>query len=87
MAFHGSWNRSEPTGYKIVRYDLDKNGKVLSQEPTDFITGWLTTNNQKPTTKNQIFGRPVDLKFSSDGALYVTDDSGGLIYKITPAVN
>ena len=79
VAYHGSWNRSEPTGYKIVRFKVDKNGKV--SETDDFIIGWLSQNKKK------IYGRPVDLKFSSDGALYVTDDSGGLIYKITLAVN
>ena len=79
VAHHGSWNRSEPTGYKIVRFKVDKNGKV--SETADFITGWLSQNKKK------IYGRPVDLKFSSDGALYVTDDSGGLIYKITLAIN
>ncbi len=74
VAYHGSWNRSEPTGYKIVKFDVDKNGKLSGT--ADFVTGWLD--------KNKIFGRPVDLKFGPDGALYVSDDSAGLIYKIEP---
>ena len=78
VAYHGSWNRSEPTGYKVVRYDLDKNGKVLSQEPADFITGWISEN------KKNVYGRPVDLKFGPEGALYISDDAGGAIYKLQP---
>lgn len=77
VAFHGSWNRSKPVGYKIVRYDLDVNGNVLSQEPIDFISGWLDNSGKT-------FGRPVDLKFGPDGALYISDDSAGVIYRVTP---
>ena len=40
VAFHGSWNRTEPTGYKVVRYKLDAAGNFIDVE--DFITGWLT---------------------------------------------
>ena len=78
VVFHGSWNKSEPTGYKVVRYDLDKNGKILSQEPLDFITGWISEN------KKNIYGRPVDLKFGPDGVLYISDDSAGMIYRVSP---
>ncbi len=73
VAYHGSWNRSVPTGYKIVRYAVDKNGKV--SESADFITGWLDENGK-------ISGRPVDLKFGPDGALYISDDNSGRIYKV-----
>ena len=76
MALHGSWNRSEKVGYKVVRYDLDIDGNVLSQAPQDFIWGWL--NGDK------VSGRPVDLKFNSEGALYVSDDATGVIYKVSP---
>lgn len=76
VALHGSWNRSEPTGYKIVRYDLDSNGKILSQKSEDFISGWLGENGK-------ILGRPVDLKFDSAGVLYVSDDSAGIIYRVS----
>lgn len=74
VAFHGSWNKSEPTGYKIVRFKVDKNGKV--SETADFITGWISENNKN------IYGRPVDLKFGPDGALYISDDTAGIIYKL-----
>jgi glucose/arabinose dehydrogenase len=78
VAHHGSWNRSEPTGYKVVRYNLDKNGKILSKEPLDFITGWISRD------KKNIYGRPVDLKFGPDSALYISDDAAGLIYRVNP---
>jgi len=81
VALHGSWNRSEPAGYKIVRYDLDKNGNILSQEPLDFITGWISKD------KENIYGRPVDLKFGPDGALYISDDTAGMIYRVSPIKN
>lgn len=73
VAYHGSWNRSEPTGYKVVRMKLDDNGRYLGTE--DFITGWLTQSGE-------VLGRPVDLTFDDDGALYVSDDKAGVIYKV-----
>lgn len=76
VALHGSWNRSEPTGYRIVGYDLDKNGKVLSQTPSDFVSGWLSGNGKK------VYGRPADLKFGPDGGLYVSDDEAGIVYRV-----
>jgi glucose/arabinose dehydrogenase len=74
VAFHGSWNRSVPTGYKIVRFDLDENGNATGPSQ-DFISGWLQGSNA--------LGRPVDLKFAPDGALYVSDDKAGVIYRVT----
>lgn len=68
IAFHGSWNRTVPTGYKIVR--VDKDLKV-----GDFITGWL-----KPDGK--AWGRPVDILFVDDD-MFITDDAGGRIYKVS----
>ena len=73
IAFHGSWNRSEPTGYKIVRVPLEGSNPVGPVE--DFATGWL--NNDGSSN-----GRPVDVVVGSDGALYVSDDKGGFIYRI-----
>src|SRR3989344_3582854 len=77
VAFPGSWNRSVAVGYKIVRYNMDSNGNILSQKPEDFISGWLGADGK-------MSGRPVDLKFGPDGALYTSDDSAGIIYKVTP---
>ena len=72
-ALHGSWNRTVPVGYKIVK--LIVNGdKVLGME--DFITGWLKENGD-------VLGRPVDLVFDKDGMLYISDDKAGLIYILT----
>ena len=72
VAYHGSWNRRAPTGYKVVRFIVDGNGKVSKTE--DFISGWLQGG--------KTLGRPVDLKFGPDGALYISDDSAGLIYRV-----
>ena len=78
VAYHGSWNRSEPTGYKIVRFKVNKNGKV--SEASDFVTGWLS--DPPAGGKKKVYGRPVDLKFGPDGALYISDDAAGIIYKL-----
>jgi len=68
VAFHGSWNRSEPTGYKIVKVRAD--GQV-----EDYVSGWLESSGQA-------WGRPVDLKFDAEGNLFVTDDEAGVVYRI-----
>ena len=75
IAFHGSWNRSEPTGYKIVR--LPFNGSQPTGELEDFATGWLNT------TTGEVDGRPVGLAISPEGDLFVSDDKAGLIYRIS----
>ncbi|EKE28089.1 MAG: L-sorbosone dehydrogenase [uncultured bacterium (gcode 4)] len=73
VAYHWSWNRSTPTGYKIVRMKLDDQGNYLWTE--DFITWWISSW--------RITGRPVDLLFSPDGTLFMSDDRYWAIYKIT----
>ena len=75
VAFHGSWNRSIPTGYKVVFIPLNAEGQV-SGSAQDFATGWLLDNNDA-------VGRPVGLAVGPDGALYVSDDKAGMIYRIT----
>lgn len=75
VAYHGSWNRTEPTGYKIVRYKLDQNGKFLGSE--DFITGWLKDG--------KALGRPVDIIVHPGGTIFISDDKAGLIYKVNYA--
>lgn len=71
VALHGSWNREQLSGYKLVRIQF-KDGKPVNV--VDFATGWL--NN------NQAWGRPVDVAVGPDGALYVSDDKTGFIYRI-----
>jgi glucose/arabinose dehydrogenase len=74
VAFHGSWNRSQPTGYKLVRVKMDDKGNVQGVE--DFITGWLTKDGAA-------LGRPVEVLIQPGGQMYVTDDKAGLVYQIS----
>jgi glucose/arabinose dehydrogenase len=72
VAFHGSWNRTEPTGYKVVRYKLDAAGNFIDVE--DFITGWLTPEGA--------LGRPVDILITPEGVIYISDDKAGVVYRV-----
>lgn len=72
VALHGSWNRSQPSGYKIVRYKLSEDGQVESVE--DFISGFLGANGKK-------YGRPAGILIEQ-GVIYISDDSAGAIYKL-----
>jgi glucose/arabinose dehydrogenase len=71
IAEHGSWNRSTPIGYRITIVQLE-NGKAVSYKP--FAEGWLQ--------RGQAWGRPVDVLVMPDGALLVSDDEAGAIYRI-----
>jgi glucose/arabinose dehydrogenase len=74
VAEHGSWNRTEKSGYDLTRVILDKSGtKVVKTEP--FMTGFLDGQN--------IVGRPVDVQQLPDGSLLVSDDWNGAIYRIS----
>lgn len=73
VAFHGSWNRSTPTGAKVVRVHV-ANGKPVSVE--DFITGWQQPNGSR-------WGRPVDVVVAADGSVLISDDDSGAIYRVT----
>jgi glucose/arabinose dehydrogenase len=81
VAFHGSWNRSVPTGYKVVRVKLDDKGQPQGGAE-EFITGWLAPGETK---KGRWMGRPVGIVFGGDGAMYLSDDASGVIYRITYA--
>lgn len=72
VALHGSWNREQLSGYKLVRVKFNGEKPV---EVVDFATGWL--NN------NEAWGRPVDVMIGLDGALYVSDDRADVIYRIS----
>ena len=69
----GSWNRSEPVGYKIVRIRFEE-GEPAQFE--DFLTGFLVENNTAH------FARPVGLALRNDGSLLMSDDTNGVIYLI-----
>lgn len=73
IAQHGSWNRSTPSGYRLMLVKLDSN-KAVSYTP--FATGWL--QNEK-----DVIGRPVDVQVMPDGSLLVSDDKKGAVYRIT----
>ncbi len=75
VGLHGSWNRSKPTGYKVVFVPFS-NGKP-SGAPEDFVTGWHLTD-----TPNTAWGRPVGVTLARDGALLVADDGGGKIWRV-----
>lgn len=76
VAYHGSWNRSKPIGYKIVHLKVSGNTIVSSE---DFLTGFISDN---ALVGSQADGRPVDLVFDAQGNLYVSDDKAGMVYII-----
>ena len=75
VAFHGSWNRTRKTGYKVVIFPWLANGKPGQQ--ADLVSGWLNDESQ------QEWGRPVDAIPDLDGNLLISDDKSGTIYKLT----
>jgi glucose/arabinose dehydrogenase len=73
-AEHGSWNRSKRTGYKVIRVVV-KDG-VPTGEYDDFAIGFLVNDSE-------VWGRPVGVAVDKDGALLVSEDAGGTIWRIT----
>jgi glucose/arabinose dehydrogenase len=71
IAEHGSWNRSTPVGYRLSLVRLDGN-KAITYET--FAQGWLQGR--------RAWGRPVDVLVMPDGAMLVSDDLAGAIYRI-----
>jgi glucose/arabinose dehydrogenase len=82
IAEHGSWNRSVPIGYRVMLARIEGN-KVISFAP--FAEGWLqgVANSQGTKTTGQTWGRPSDVFVMPDGALLVSDDFAGVIYRIS----
>jgi glucose/arabinose dehydrogenase len=76
VAFRGSWNRSEGTGYKIAFVPFDAQGRPAGSFE-DFLTGFLLD-----PTGPKVWGRPVGLLELPDGSLLLTDDGNGRIYRI-----
>jgi Glucose/sorbosone dehydrogenases len=72
VAEHGSWNRSEPQGYRVALVKFNQ-GKPISEQV--FIDGWLTKDGEA-------LGRPVDILEMPDGSLLISDDKLGVIYKV-----
>ncbi len=77
VAFHGSWNREEPTGYKVIFVPLSASGagSVTPGPVSDFAVGWLRADSSQ-------WGRPVDVLTGRDGSLLISDDFGGRIYRV-----
>ena len=79
IALHGSWNRSVPTGYKVVRVPLDAKGEPAGP-PQDFVSGWLPAGEHR---RGKWLGRPVGVLFGTDGSLFISDDASGKVYRVT----
>ena len=73
ITLHGSWNRSKKVGYQIIVLDVRPDGKVMDVQV--FASGWL--QNEKS------WGRPNDVLVMPDGALLVSDDQAGVVYRIS----
>jgi glucose/arabinose dehydrogenase len=71
VALHGSWNRTEKQGYEVVSLHFDENGKITERK---FVTGFEVDED--------VIGRPVDVAEGPDGALYISDDFAGSIYRV-----
>ena len=74
VAEHGSWNRSKRTGYKVIRIRL-KDG-VPTGEYEDFVTGFVVNDSE-------VWGRPVGVTVAHDGALLISEDGNGTIWRVT----
>ena len=73
-AEHGSWNRSTRAGYEVIRVPLE--GGHSNGVYQDFLTGFVTASGE-------VWGRPVGVVVAKDGALMVTDDGSGSIWRIS----
>jgi len=76
VALHGSWDRTQKTGYKVVYFPWDSTEQMLGEQ-ADLVTGWLDE------AKGQIWGRPVDSAVDLQGDLLISDDYSGTIYKLS----
>ncbi|OGX83545.1 PQQ-dependent sugar dehydrogenase [Hymenobacter coccineus] len=77
VTMHGSWNRAQPSGYKIVRVHFNAQGQPEKFE--DFVTSFLVEGDKSE------FGRPCGLVQANDGSLLVSDDDNGVIYRVAYA--
>ena len=76
IGMHGSWNRSPPSGYKVVFVPFNDRGFPTGAKPVDVLTGFLNA-------KGAAQGRPVGVIIDRKGALLVADDAGNRIWRVT----
>jgi Raf kinase inhibitor-like YbhB/YbcL family protein len=76
----GSWNRNPPSGYEVVRIRFDQKGQPAQIEP--FITGFLIKGGA-PEGKDGHFARLAGIAVARDGALLISDDANGVIYRVS----
>ena len=75
VTLHGSWNRAERIGYKVVRLLFDATGKPTG-EYEDFMTGFVISNRL-------VWGRPVAVAVAPDDSLFVSEDGNGTICRVS----
>ena len=75
-ALHGSWNRSQPTGYKVIYFPWNA-GARRPEAPIDLVSGWLDP-------AMNVWGRPVDAVPDAAGNLLISDDASGTVYRLSP---
>ncbi|SFH51738.1 PQQ-dependent sugar dehydrogenase [Modicisalibacter xianhensis] len=75
---HGSWNRANPVGYKVVFVPFE-NGRPAG-DPIDFVTGFLTSDEKTR-------GRPVGVTVAPDGAVIIADDLSNVVWRVAPESN
>lgn len=78
VALHGSWNRGKRTGYKVIRV------RMTDGQPTglyeDLVTGFVIS-------ADEVWGRPVGIGIAKDGAILISEDGSGTIWRLTAATN
>jgi len=77
VAYHGSWNSSAPRDCKVERVVIENGVPVRSE---DFASGWRPAGRQ--CGDSATWGRPADVIFGPDGAMYISDDKGGRVYRV-----
>lgn len=76
VGLHGSWNRKPAAGYKVIFVPFADNGESGKGKPVDILTGFLSADGKA-------HGRPVDVSADATGALLVSDDVGGVIWRVS----
>lgn len=74
IGLHGSWNRTIPTGYKVIYFPWNSQSNQPEQQ-IDLVTGWQDSTS--------VWGRPVDTAIDHQGNIFISDDLSGTVYKLT----